>query len=742
MSEPPRFDWYKIPGLETSTPALNADRGNHTDGNDSGTAGKINIRITPLDHKGTDASDVKMSADGDSEARRSTTLDAMFNHLKISLNDKAYHSDETVALKTPEPALTGRSSSSSALDESGRAENGAAGGIGSPRMDIAQKSAAGNGAGTSTDNIEDDDSIPLSLTADELTKDEAKTYLRWYDYIESHKRRQTGMSVKVTLDDVFRFMHHFGISDGVKRKLMAMFARWAMSLSIGQFFALLRLISHALKGDPILRISIKRVSPIPKPLPIMARGKRQEGDDETTSGEESDRSSVSSVEDGADGATGAKKLDLDSFTQFILTGEKPPDSSKGRSHRSRGKKKMRKKKKNVGAKEGNSRKRVKFSDQVVCDDAPEYDRGQDLAMEQPNEETALSPLDFQLPMGALLKKLEQQRTGEALSQQQGQTHENLPNTADGKDVPLPDNKFQNVQIDSVSVGGVPRSFANVIGPNLQPLAPNLTGSASKMMRQREESGANVWQQQQQQQIEPQQQQTQQQFQQQPQPQPQPQPQQQQTQQQFQQQPQPQQQQSQQQQQTQPQFQQQIHPQFQQQTHPQFQPQPQPQVQQPSPFLSAGNQRANFFLKSALTGGGSLSAPQNAPKSTASPLPPPPLPARRKNFSNSYPYVPPKPQLSSEQRQKYASTINSQPTAYSGQQLNQLAPQGNQGPIQYQQKLPQQLNPQYTQPYSQNAQQQYPLTFQQQQLQQQPQQPQYLQNGGYPNGQGFGQQQWS
>lgn len=741
MSEPPRFDWYKIPGLETPTPALNADRGNNTDGNDSGTAGKINIRITPLDHRGTDASDVKMSAYGDNEARRSTMLNAMFNHLKISLNDKAYHSDETVALKTPELVLTGRSSSSSALDESGRAENGAAGGIGSPKMDIDQKSAAGSGAGTSTDNIEDDDSIPLSLTADELTKEEAKTYLRWYDYIESHKRRQTGMSVKVTLDDVFLFLHHFGISDAVKRKLMAMFARWAMSLSIGQFFALLRLISHALRGDPILRISIKRVSPIPKPLPIMARGKRQEGDDETTSGEESDRSSVSSAEDGADGATGAKKLDLDSFTQFILTGEKPPDSSKGGLHRSRDKKKMRKKKKNGGANEGNSRKRVKFSDQVVCDDAPEYDRGQDLAAEQPNEATALSPLDFQLPMGALLKKLEQQRTGEALSQQQGQAHDNLPNKADGKDVPLPDNKFQNVQIDSVSVGGVPRSFANVIGPNLQPLAPNLTGSASKMMRQREESGANVWQQQQQsQQFQPQQQ-PQQQQQAQPQQQ-QTQPQQQQTQPQFQPQPQPQSQpsQSQQQQQTQSQFQPQQQPQ--QQPQPQPQPQSQPQIQQPSSFLSAGNQRANFFLESALTGGGSLSAPQNAPKSTASPLSPPPLPARRKNFSNSYPYVPPKPQLSSEQRQKYASTINSQSTAYSGQQLNQPAPQGNQGPIQYQQKLPQQVNPQYTQPYSQNAQQQYPLTFQQQQLQQQPQQSQYLQNGGYPNGQGFGQQRWA
>ncbi len=702
MSEPPRFDWYKIPGLETPTPALNADRGNDTDGNDSGTAGKINIRITPLDHKGKDASDVSMSAYGDNEARRSTTLNAMFNHLKISLNDKAYHSDETVALKTPEPVLTGRSSSSSALNESGRAGNGDAGGIESPKMDIDQKSAADSGAGTSTDNIEDDDSIPLSLTADELTKEEAKTYLRWYDYIESHKRRQTGMSVKVTLDDVFHFLHHFGISDAVKRKLMAMFARWAMSLSIGQFFALLRLISHALKGDPILRISIKRVSPIPKPLPIMARGKRQEGDDETTSGEESDRSSVSSAEDGADGATGAKKLDLDSFTQFILTGEKPPDSSKGGLHSSRGKKKMRRKKKNVGAKEGNSRKRVKFSDQVVCDDAPEYDRGQDLAAEQPNEATALSLLDFQLPMGALLKKMEQQRTGEALSQQQGQTHENLPNTADATDVPLPDNKFQNVQIDSVSVGGVPRSFANVIGSNLQPLAPNLTGSASKMMRQREESGANVWQQQQQQ---------------------------------------PQQQQQAQQQQAQPQFQ--PHPSQSQQFQPQQQPQQQtrPQFQQSSSFLSAGNQRANFFLESALTGGGSLSAPQNASKSTASPLPRPPLPARRKNLSNSYPYVPPKPQLSSEQRQKYASTINSQPTAYSGQQLNQPAPQGNQGPIQYQQKLPQQLNPQYTQPYSQNAQQQYSLTFQQQPPQQ-PQQPRYLQNGGYPNGQGSGQQRWA
>ena len=313
MSEPPKFDWYKIPGLETSAPVLNGELGNRSKTGDESTTGDhINEHLTPLGQTLSTASSSGQGVDGGAnQVHKSGTLNAMFNHLKISLNDKAYHSDETVALKTPGPVVAGRSSSSSALDVSSRALEGASTGIGSSSMAAGERSATNGDSSTDTDMVEDDDSIPLSLTADELTKEEAKTYLRWYDYIESHKRRQTGTSVKVTLDDVFRFLSHFGINDAMKRKLMAMFARWALSLSIGQFFALLRLISHALKGEPILRISIKRVSPIPQPLPIMAHGKRQEGEDEPTSGEDSDRSSVSSVDDGSDGAHGAKKLDLD-----------------------------------------------------------------------------------------------------------------------------------------------------------------------------------------------------------------------------------------------------------------------------------------------------------------------------------------------------------------------------------------------------------------------------------------------
>ena len=92
-------------------------------------------------------------------------------------------------------------------------------------------------------------------------------------------------------------------------------------------FALLRLISHTLQGETPLRSLIKIKAPVPTPPSILS--KRLQEEEETDQNQEPQQ-----------------PLDIDGFTQFLLTGERP--SSNKRSKKS---------------------KSVKFSDEVDVHDA-------------------------------------------------------------------------------------------------------------------------------------------------------------------------------------------------------------------------------------------------------------------------------------------------------------------------------------------------------------------------------------
>ncbi|VEU23174.1 DEKNAAC104032 [Brettanomyces naardenensis] len=467
---PPQFDWYKIPGVdkkEANDPSGDvmgniglANSGVVSDANgvvfNGSVVPNISVSVNGITGIPSNITRSLSSAAGSSGSSSlanpigEPTLPDIFNTLRISRSDRAFHSDESIAILRSSPSQNNTTytdfpgmASSSQLNDTSIDEV----------MDVdAQASDAA-----------DPSSTPLSLTANELSRQEAKTYLRWYDYIQSRKEKLGAKNVSI--DDVFQFLSNFGISIEIRRSLRVMFARWAGSLSIGQFFAFLRLLAHALRGDPISRAQIRQGCNVPKPISIMARKRQQE---EENGGDSRDGTDSTDSTD--------SKLDLDSFTQFILTGQRPiARPARSMSNVSR-----------------RGTKKVKFSDEVVCQPAPQYERRQ-----------IESTLDYELPMGTLLERLKKER----------ETASSIVSAEELQDLPETFSRFRNVNIDSVSIGGVPASVgssvpgsasvsvtgnapsvpisADITGignattniPSIiQPLAANMTGSASKSMR--------------------------------------------------------------------------------------------------------------------------------------------------------------------------------------------------------------------------------------------------------------------
>lgn len=262
-------------------------------------------------------------------------------------------------------------------------------------------------------SLQEDPSVPLSLTLDKLTKTEARTYLRWYNHIIQRKQHLLRSKIStVTLKDVFHFLSNFEIKETTKHVLSAMFSKSAQSINIGQFFALLRLISHSLydsDANPTRRM-VQEGAPIPQPLSILCKRSHDSPEPEQVD------------------LTTQEKLDLDSFTQFMLTGHRP-------TH---------KRKKNGKA--------VKFSDQVVIEPSS-YPA-------PPPEVEVEGKLDLSLPMDQLLGKVNNKDEDEE---------------AELRDMGDSISHFQNLShIESTTL---PSS-----NPAPQPLVPTATGSANHFIQ--------------------------------------------------------------------------------------------------------------------------------------------------------------------------------------------------------------------------------------------------------------------
>lgn len=227
------------------------------------------------------------------------------------------------------------------------------------------------------------ESVPLSLTAADLSLEESKTYMRWYLDILARTNQRT-----VLMADVHLFLGNFRLSGEAQEQINRIFSKILQLINIGEFFAVLRVVAHTLQGRLPERLLIRVPAPVPAPPSILLK-KRQSDDDE--------------------------KLDLESFTEFMLTGLRP-DRKKP--------------------------KLVKFSDEVAK------------IVEAPQ------PLDYSLPMDQLLGRmaLPDPEEREILADVQTDTFQNLHSV----DTMLVDGVSNNIHFGAASP---------------QPLRPNVTGPA-------------------------------------------------------------------------------------------------------------------------------------------------------------------------------------------------------------------------------------------------------------------------
>lgn len=286
-------------------------------------------------------------------------------------------------------------------------------------------------ANSPTPDTSDPSSIPLSLTSQDLTLQESRTYIRWYSDILARTNSRT-----ICMADVYNFLVNFKLSPELKDSLNKLFHKILDSINIGEFFALLRVISHCLNGQNPSRNLVRTAAPIPTPPSILSKKRQNDHDDE----EENEP-----VEPIADPQPAGQPLDLDSFTQFMLTGERPDD-------------KPRKRKKKL--------KSVKFSDQIVTDIHDDTFQSSSPAPSPHNE------LDFSLPMDQLLSRMSSNN-----SQPKDEEEQEIL-----KDMSPQLNHFQNLNsVDTASIGGVPASIHLNNGSNNhstdQLLKPNMTGPA-------------------------------------------------------------------------------------------------------------------------------------------------------------------------------------------------------------------------------------------------------------------------
>lgn len=278
-----------------------------------------------------------------------------------------------------------------------------------------------------TDPRNSEESIPLSLTAQDLTLEESKTYMRWYSDILARTYLRT-----ISMADVYQFLANFRLAADAQEKINRIFLKIMNLINIGEFFALLRVVSHTLDGKEPSRALIRMQTVVPVP-PLILLKKRQNDEDE-------DPNPVPAPEPAA-------PLDLDLFTQFMLTGERPEDR----------KKRLKK------------LKSVKFSDQIVTDI---HDVTPDLTSE----------LDYLLPMDQLLSRI----AGRTLTVPVVPQPVASPDPEEKeilKDMESQINHFRNLNsVDTMLVDGVPANIhlQHTLSPNRglpQLLKPNMTGPA-------------------------------------------------------------------------------------------------------------------------------------------------------------------------------------------------------------------------------------------------------------------------
>lgn len=350
-------------------------------------------------------------------------------------------------------------------------------------------------------------SVPFSLSVNQLSPEESKTYLRWYNDITIRKHAKL-----IKINDVLEFLKNFNLSEPLKSHLKRLFPT-NEDLNVGQFFALLRLISHYIYGVTVLKKDvlpsqnlIAHSCQVPKPRSILAKKRVTEEDSDNEENllvlNNGNTTPIGNPFNNT-GNAGDGKIDLDSFAKFIMTGERPANKN-SQSPINKGKKKKKAKK-------------VKFSDQLVTvastsiDDSYVSSPPPSSASATVGEATNTQPsnkagdrnsLDLSLPMDQLLQKLKNNPN----EKHQIPVRNFSDKEVEDEEEILGENfkHFQNVNIESALVHGktaaipqelVPTNTGGTmdvgkINPGFnQPLQPTLTGSANHFLKQNHAFGA-------------------------------------------------------------------------------------------------------------------------------------------------------------------------------------------------------------------------------------------------------------
>ena len=307
--------------------------------------------------------------------------------------------------------------------------------------------------------------VPLSLSQLQLSHEEVRTYLRWYKYITT---RTHGKLIR--LSDVFKFLSNFGISERLKERIFTIFRTCKNALNIGQFFAVLRLISLAVYKSilPTRRMILEKTTVL-KPKPILNSQTDEEVYEEVDDDDD---------DEGNGNKQNDSKVDFDSFTSLLLTGKST-------------RKRIRRRIKNSAYRN----KKVRFSEHITFQEPLQENANNAEGNDKQTDNNDISedgPLDLSLPMDQLLKLMakRKERNTALISEVPTEQQETEEEREELKDMQDSLSHFKQIRgPDSVSL--IPPSY---LGPNgfmgisaqqvpLQPLKPTSTGSANHFMRQ-------------------------------------------------------------------------------------------------------------------------------------------------------------------------------------------------------------------------------------------------------------------
>lgn len=164
----------------------------------------------------------------------------------------------------------------------------------------------------------------LSIESLNLSDDELKTYPRWYTDLII--RKQTNV---LTINDVLSYMENFGIKQPERAVILSAFVPNIIEAPPQIFYACLRLGSHLQHGQPITASLVFQPASVPRLRSIISKTLKQDPiliEKPKQQSEPSDSNPFRRERSNTAGNSQKPKMDITSFTAFLMTGSVPQDA--------------------------------------------------------------------------------------------------------------------------------------------------------------------------------------------------------------------------------------------------------------------------------------------------------------------------------------------------------------------------------------------------------------------------------